>query len=113
MGVRKDLDSISERFVYHLLFNDKVIYIGTAKNPKSRFKAHLKRAKTENALIYKFIRSVDFKIKMKVVLKLKTTYEVAEKYEIKEIEKHQDTVLNFYNNPNKENYRKIELELTQ
>lgn len=112
MGLRKDLDTKHcLRYIYYLLHNDVVIYVGTSENPKNRFKQHLiSSQKNNNALIYKYIRSVNFDVKMKVVDKTFGNYEIAESLEIKHIEKNAKTTLNFYNNPNKENYYKqIEL----
>lgn len=113
MGLRKDLDSISERYVYYLINknNGEVIYVGTAKNPKQRYITHLKKIKTENALIYKFCREKNIPTKCKVVEKITGTYTDAEKKEIEHILLNSKTVLNFYNNPNKENYYKIEKSL--
>ena len=102
MGLRKDLDSIQKRYVYHLLDESKnVIYVGTAINPKQRLKSHVKRSKTGNSPLYCFMRESGAKITLRIVLEITTTYNEAEKYEIAEIEKHKETCLNFYNNPNK------------
>lgn len=108
MGLRKDLDvKHCTRYIYYLIHNEKVVYVGTTDNPKQRFKQHLTKAKQNNqALIYKFIRHVNFDIKIKVVDKIFGNYETAENLEITHINKNAETTLNFYNNPNKENYYK-------
>lgn len=109
MGVRKDLDRVSERYIYYILNDDtkEVIYVGCAINPISRYKSHLKRAKKESAFIYRYIRENKIKTKLKIVLKVKSTYKRAEEIEIKHINKHKDTVMNFYNNPNKKRLYQI------
>ena len=106
MGVRKDLDSKKVRFIYYLCDGDIVIYVGTSANPKSRYKTHLKRIKTDNALLYKYCRFKNIIPSLQIKAKLTGTYQNAEKLEIDHIHKNSDTVLNFYNNPNKENYYK-------
>lgn len=112
MGLRKDLDKKGVRYLYLLKDGEKVIYVGTAKNPQSRFKSHLKRSKTENALIYQYIRKNSVVLKMEVVKKLIGTYEQAEMQEIELIKRYQLTCLNFYNNPNKKHYYEVEKQLT-
>lgn len=104
MGLRKDLDSIKIRYIYALKIGEDVVYIGTAINPKTRYNSHLKRINTDNALIYKFLRKIKQMPKMVVLKKVVGTYADAEKEEIEMIEKYSDSVLNFYNNPNKKRY---------
>jgi predicted GIY-YIG superfamily endonuclease len=100
MGLKKDRDSIKTRYIYYLIDEkDCVIYVGTAVNPKQRYRTHLKRSKIGTSPIYQHIRKHNVNFKMKIVLKLETTYNDAEKYEIEHILKHQKTCLNFYNNP--------------
>lgn len=100
MGLRKDLDSVKKRYVYHLLNEKKqVIYVGTCIDPKQRYKSHLKRSETGTAPLYVHIRDNSTKFTIRIVLEVTCTYADAEKYEIAEIEKHQETCLNFYNNP--------------
>jgi len=112
MGLRKDLDRKGVRYLYLLKDGEVVLYVGTASNPKSRFNSHLKRSKTENALIYQYVRKNNIVLKMVVVKKLIGTYADAEKEEIKLIKHYQSTCLNFYNNPNKKHYYEIEKRLS-
>jgi predicted GIY-YIG superfamily endonuclease len=112
MGLRKDLDSTQTRYVYHIIDgNDEVIYVGTAIDPRKRFKEHQKRSETGNSLFYKYVRANRIQIRGRVVKKITGTYAEAEKLEIEEIKRHQDTVLNFYNNPNKKRIREISKNL--
>ncbi len=107
MGLRKDLDKISVRFIYYLIYNEKVLYVGTAKKPVNRYKNHIKKIKENNpAPIYQYCIKNKITPKLKVILKLTTTYNQAELIEIEHIKKHQDTCLNFYNNPNKKKVKK-------
>ena len=109
MGLRADLDKTKERYVYFLIDeNETVLYVGTSTNPKQRYKTHLKRATTENALLYRFVRKHQIKLKLHVVMKITSTYAEAEIQEISYIEKHKATCLNFYNNPDKDRLQKIE-----
>lgn len=104
MGLRKDLDSVQKRFIYHLIDeNGTVLYVGTSINPKGRYKSHLKRCVNENAPFYIYVRNNDIKFTCKIVKEITSTYDFAEQIEIQEIIKHKDTVFNFYNNPNKKN----------
>jgi hypothetical protein len=108
MGLRKDLDSIQKRYIYHLISDRGVVlYVGTSVNPKSRYKSHLKRSKTENSIFYKYVRENNISFTCKIVKELTSTYQFAEQEEIKEIQKHKDTCLNFYNNPNKKGIKNI------
>ncbi|MXV39337.1 hypothetical protein GO491_11730 [Flavobacteriaceae bacterium Ap0902] len=116
MGVRKDLDIIDTRYIYYLIDNktNVVLYVGTAKDPKKRYKTHLRKIKSNNsALIYQYCIKHKIQLKLKVVKKLYGSYADAEKIEIENIIKHKDTVLNFYNNPNKKNYYRIEETLNK
>jgi len=108
MGLRKDLDSIKKRCIYTLSIDDKIIYIGTACNPRSRYQSHLKRSKTESSLLYRFIRASKQVPKMTIISEIFGTYEMAEKEEIRNIELNSDTCLNFYNNPNKNRYNELD-----
>lgn len=102
MGLRKDLDFPQKRFIYHLVDDEKkVLYVGTSTKPKNRYKSHLKRSKTENSPFYVFVRNNNIKFTCIIVKEVFGTYAFAETEEIKEIEKHKETCLNFYNNPNK------------
>lgn len=111
MGLRKDLDSIKVRYIYVLKHEDLILYVGTAANPKSRFKSHIKRIKTDNALIYRYVKQNGITLKMEVVKKVIGTYADAEKHEIDLIKFNSETILNFYNNPNKKHYYEIEKSL--
>lgn len=113
MGVRQDLDRKAERYIYHLIDeSEKVLYVGTAVNPKQRFKAHIKKISENNpALIYQYCFKHKIKLRCRVIKKILCNYNEAEKYEIEEINKHNKTCLNFYNNQNKERYYQIEKEL--
>lgn len=112
MGLRADLDKIKVRYVYFLVDqNETILYVGTSTNPKQRYKTHLKRATTENALLYQFVRKHQISLKLHVVCMIKSTYAEAEKLEISYIEKHQATCLNFYNNPDKDRLEKIKQSL--
>lgn len=112
MGLRADLDKRKQRYVYFLTDQENnVLYVGTSTNPKQRYKTHLKRATTENALFYRYVRKHKIQLKLHVVCSITSTYAEAEKLEISYIEKHQATCLNFYNNPNKERLEKIEQSL--
>lgn len=100
MGLRKDLDRISERFIYYLMNGETPIYIGTSINPIGRYKDHLKKIKNNNtAPIYQFCINNEIKPTLKIVSKITGYYSDAEKIEIQHIEKHAKTILNFYNNP--------------
>lgn len=107
MGLRKDLDSVQERFIYYLMDGDKVIYVGTAIKPKQRYKSHLKRSLTQKAPLYQYIRKMENKPTLLVKSKINCTYNDAEVIEIQHIEANRETVLNFYNNPNKGNLEKL------
>lgn len=107
MGLRKDLDSTKTRYIYYLMDKEKIIYVGTAVNPKSRYKTHCKRIKTDTSLLYRYCRIKNIVPLLKIKKKLIGTYENAEVEEIKHINKHNDTVLNFYNNNNKKQYYKL------
>lgn len=112
MGLRADKDTVKRRYIYFLLDqNDVVLYVGTAINPKQRFKSHIKRAETQKALIYRYIRKNNVKLKLHIKCAITSTYFDAEQLEIQHIKDHQNTVLNFYNNPNKERLKEIENEL--
>lgn len=106
MGVRKDLDSKKVRYIYYLVDNGVVIYVGTSANPKSRYKSHLKRINTDKALLYNYCIKKNVIPSLRIVQKMVGTYADAESKEIEHIIKNKDTVLNFYNNPNKKNYYK-------
>ena len=107
MGLRKDLDSVKVRYIYVLKHEDLILYVGTAANPKSRFKSHLKRINTDNALIYRYVKQNGIRLKMEVVKKVIGTYADAEKQEIELIREHSATIMNFYNNPNKKHYYEV------
>lgn len=112
MGLRKDLDSIKERYIYYLTDqNGTVLYVGTAVNPKQRFKTHIRRSKTDTAILYRYIRKHGIKPKLIIKSRIKGSYAYAEKVEIQHIEKHQNTCLNLYNNPNKERLDQIKKSL--
>jgi len=112
MGLRADKDSIKKRYIYLLLDqNDVVLYVGTAVDPKQRYKSHLKRSQTETALLYRYVRKHKVKMKLHIVCSITSTYNGAEQLEIQHIKDNQQTVLNFYNNPNKERLTEIENEL--
>ncbi len=113
MGIKTELDRVATRYIYYLVSKDNtVLYVGTSINPKARFKSHLKKIMTKaNALIYQYINKHNISISLKVVKKHIGTYQTAEKIEIEHIIKHRNTVLNFYNNPNKKRYNKIKREL--
>lgn len=101
MGLRKDLDRISERFIYYLMNDNKPIYVGTSINPINRYKDHLKKIKNNNtAPIYQYCINNKITPTLKIVSKVIGYYSDAEIIEIQHIEKHKDTILNFYNNPN-------------
>jgi excinuclease UvrABC nuclease subunit len=112
MGLRADKDQVKRRYIYFLL-DDKncVLYVGTAVNPKQRYKTHLNRSQTENALLYRYVRQNNIKLKLQIVCAITSTYANAEQLEIQYIEEHQNTVLNFYNNPNKERIKEIDEKL--
>jgi predicted GIY-YIG superfamily endonuclease len=107
MGLRADMDSIKERYIYVLTHENETLYVGTCRNPKARYKTHLARIKTDNALIYRYLKNKNIIPKMEIVAKLFSTYEDAEKIEIELIKKHSKTCLNFYNNPNKDRYKRL------
>ena len=107
MGLRTDLDSIKKRYIYTLIDDNVVIYVGTACNPKSRLKSHIKRIQTEKSLLYRYLRKTGKKPKMIIISELVGTYQQAEKIEIENIQKHSETCLNFYNNPNKKRYNEL------
>jgi len=100
MGLRADLDSVKKRYIYYLMDGDIVIYVGTAIKPKTRYKSHMKRAKEgKTAPVYKYIREKGIVPTLRIVSEVTSTYAEAEKFEIQHIKKHQETILNFYNNP--------------
>jgi len=100
MGLRKDLDRISDRYIYYLLHGEIVIYVGTSINAMSRYKNHLKKIKdNDSAPIYQYCISNNITPTLRIVSKVTGYYSDAEKIEIKHIEKHAATILNFYNNP--------------
>ena len=112
MGLRADKDSVKKRYIYFLVDeNNVVLYVGTALDPKQRFKSHLKRSQTQTALLYRYIRKNNVKLKLRIVCSIVSTYQKAEQLEIQHIVDNQQTVLNFYNNPNKERLTEIENEL--
>lgn len=112
MGLRADKDSVKKRYIYFLVDqNDVVLYVGTAVNPKQRYKSHLKRSKTQKALIYRYVRKYNVKLKLYIKCSIFSTYSDAEKLEIQYMEKHKETILNFYNNPNKKRLREIEKKM--
>lgn len=83
MGVRKDLDRVAKRYVYYLMHNDKVIYVGTAINPLQRLKAHVRKIKNCNsAPIYVYCVENDIIPTLSIVAKLRGTYRDAETIEI-------------------------------
>jgi len=111
MGLRKDLDKAGERFVYYLMNKEVPIYVGTSLNPRSRFKNHLKKIKDNNsAPIYQFCIKNNITPSLKIVSKIFGFYSCAEKIEIEHIEKHQLTILNFYNNPSSKD--KVKFKVT-
>lgn len=104
MGLRKDLDKIHKRYVYYLSYKNRVLYVGTSINPLNRYKNHLKKIKEKNtAPIYVYCNKNNIIPKLIIVSEIIGYYSDAEKVEIKHIEKHQDTILNFYNNPKSPN----------
>jgi predicted GIY-YIG superfamily endonuclease len=109
MGLKLELDKIAVRYIYYLVDNNnEVLYVGTTKNVKQRYKNHLNKiAKKNNALIYRYCNKHNIIPKLKIVNSLYSTYNDAEKIEIQHIIKHSNTCLNFYNNPNKERYNLI------
>lgn len=112
MGLRADLDSHKRRYIYYIVDDaDRVLYVGTAVNPKQRFKTHLSRSKTGSSLFYRYVRKHQVKIRLKIVARISGSYQFAESVEIAHIEKHQNTCLNLYNNPNKERLEKIKKSL--
>lgn len=112
MGLRADKDSVKKRYIYFLMDqNDVVLYVGTAVNPKQRFKSHIKRSQTQSAILYRYVRHKKVKLKLHIACAITSTYFDAEQLEIKHMVKHQKTILNFYNNPNKERLKEIENEL--
>jgi len=104
MGLRKDLDRISERFIYYLMNGEIVIYVGTSINPVQRYKQHLKKIEQNNsAPIYQHCIKHSIKPTLLIKSKIKGYYSDAEKVEIEHIERHKNTILNFYNNSESKN----------
>ncbi len=100
MGLRKDLDRISVRYIYYLMHENTVLYVGTTINPMSRYKNHLKKIKENDpAPIYQYCIKEGIRPTLRIVSKIEGYYSDAEKVEIQHIEKHAKTILNFYNNP--------------
>jgi hypothetical protein len=100
MGLRKDLDKVNERFIYYLMNGNTPIYVGTSRNPRSRYQNHLKKIKEKNtAPVYVFCNENNILPTLKIVSKIVGYYSDAEKVEISHIQKHATTILNFYNNP--------------
>lgn len=99
MGLRKDLDRMSERYIYYLMHCSKVIYVGTSINPTQRYRQHLKKIKDNNtAPIYQYCIKNQIKPTLLIKSKIKGYYSDAEKVEIEHIERNKETILNFYNN---------------
>ncbi len=112
MGIRKDLDKTQERFIYYLTNEETVLYVGTSANPINRYRTHLKKIKENNsALIYRFCHHHKIKPVLQIVSKHVLNYNQSEVEEIKHIEKHQSTCLNFYNNPDKDRLKEVEKTL--
>jgi len=100
MGIRKDLDRFHERYIYYLMHNEIVIYVGTSIKPITRYKQHLTKIKNnDTAPIYQYCIKNNIKPTLLIKSKVSGYYSDAEKIEIQHIELHKSTILNFYNNP--------------
>ncbi len=115
MGLKAELDRKTKRYIYYLTTQSgEVLYVGTSINPKARYTAHKKKIKENStALIYRYINANNITPHLKIVEKHIGTYATAEHREIQHIIKHQNTVLNFYNNPNKKRYNTLNIKISK
>jgi len=51
-------------YVYHLISNGKVIYVGLTSTPTARLRCHLSCAKTKSSPLYSFLKNNKFEMKI-------------------------------------------------